>query len=156
MIAVKIRKIVKKKLKEPAPVYDVIGATPQNNFLIKAGSHSIISHNCSPNDVIGLDILCLTGDTKIWYEDGTWKTLESLENKKLQLYNYNDKEKYIALSDICEVKKTKETQDLIEIITADGSSIKCTPEHRFLLKTGQYKLAIDLTIEDELEDGEDI
>ena len=115
-----------------------------------------VVYGSSASAFIGLDVLCLTGDTKIWHEDGTWKTLESLENKKLQLYNYNATEKYIALSDVCEVKKTKETQDLIEIITEDGSSIKCTPEHRFLLKTGQYKLAKDLTEEDELEDGEDI
>lgn len=108
----------------------------------------------SPNDVIGLDILCLTGDTEVLMSDKTWKSLESLEDSKIQVYSYNKNNKTSVLSDVCEVQKTKETKNLIELELEDGTIIKCTPEHRFLLKTGKYKQAKDLTLEDEIEEGQ--
>ena len=153
MIEVKIKKITKRLLEKPMPVYDVVGAVPHNNFLIKTKSYSIISHNCSPNDVIGLDILCLTGDTKIWEANGNWTPIKDLENKTIKVFNYNIEDNYVALSDTCKVEQTSTTQDLIEIEMIDGSCIRCTPNHRFLLKDGTYKRAKDLTDEDELEDG---
>lgn len=107
----------------------------------------------SPNDVIGLDILCLTGDTKIWEANGNWTPIKDLENKTIKVFNYNIEDNYVALSDTCKVKQTSTTQDLIEIEMIDGSCIRCTPNHRFLLKDGTYKRAKDLTDEDELEDG---
>lgn len=108
----------------------------------------------SPNDVIGLDILCLTGDTEVLMSDKTWKSLESLEDSKIRVYSYNKNNKTSVLSDVCEVQKTKETKNLIELELEDGTVVKCTPEHRFLLKTGEYKLVKDLTLEDEIEEGE--
>ena len=107
----------------------------------------------SPNDVIGLDILCLTGDTKIWEANGKWTPIKDLENKTIKVFNYNIEDNYVALSDTCKVEQTSTTQDLIEIEMIDGSCIRCTPNHRFLLKDGTYKRAKDLTDEDELEDG---
>ena len=37
----------------------------------------------------------------------------------------------------------------------DGTLLKCTPNHRFMLKDGTYKEAKDLTVNDELYDVTD-
>ena len=36
----------------PIPVYDVVNATPYNNFLIKLGNKFIVSHNCGILDEV--------------------------------------------------------------------------------------------------------
>lgn len=113
-----------------------------------------IVYGSSASAIIGLDVLCLTGDVKVLMSDKTWKSLESLEDSKIRVYSYNKNNKTSVLSDICEVQKTKETKNLIELELEDGTIIKCTPEHRFLLKTGRYKQAKDLTLEDEIEEGQ--
>lgn len=106
-------------------------------------------YGSGPNDVIGLDILCLTGDTEIFTSKGL-ERLENLVGKKIRVYTFNNG--FTELSNPCVVEKTGETDELIELILEDGSYVKCTPNHRFLLKTGEYKKAKDLTVDDELED----
>ena len=46
----------------------------------------------------------------------------------------------------------REIIDYYEIELEDGSTVRCTGNHLFLLKTGEYKRADELTLEDELED----
>lgn len=48
----KITNIKIVKLDNPVPVYDVVNATPYNNFLIKLGDKSIVSHNCGILDEV--------------------------------------------------------------------------------------------------------
>lgn len=45
------------------------------------------------------------------------------------------------------------TTEEYQITLEDGTLIKCTPEHRLLLKDGTYKAVKDLTTEDELADA---
>ena len=42
----KVKKIDKIKYSDPIPVYDVVNAGELHNFIIDAGSSSIVSHNC--------------------------------------------------------------------------------------------------------------
>jgi len=56
------------------------------------------------------------------------------------------------LSDYCTVKPTIKTDEEIVIELEDGTIIKCTPTHRFMLKDGSYKEAQYLTEDDELFD----
>ena len=58
-----------------------------------------------------------------------------------------------VLSDVCTVKPTISTNEEYSIELEDGSIIKCTASHRFMLKDGSYKMAKDLTEEDELFDS---
>jgi hypothetical protein len=46
----KIKSIKAVVLPQPKQYYDVIEANPYNNFLIKANSRYIISHNCNFSD----------------------------------------------------------------------------------------------------------
>ena len=46
----KIRAIKKIVLDAPKQYYDVIEAAPYNNFLVKANTGYIVSHNCNLTD----------------------------------------------------------------------------------------------------------
>lgn len=48
----KIKSIKKNVLTEPKQYYDVINATPNNNFFIKTNTSYIVSHNCSMEDEV--------------------------------------------------------------------------------------------------------
>ena len=93
---------------------------------------------------------CLDGDTIIATTEGDRKISE-LTNKTIQVYTVNEKGD-VVISDECTVKPTVISDEEYEIELEDGSIIKCTPTHRFMLKDGTYKEAKDLTEEDELYD----
>lgn len=109
-------------------------------------------YGSSPNDVVGLDVLCLSGEETILLADGSTVKLRDLENQAIQVHDYNIDSKKVGFSKLCEVKKTAEVTKLLEITLEDGTVLKCTDNHRFLLKNGQYKMAKDLTNDDELEE----
>lgn len=48
----KIVSIKKSIYSQPVPVYDVIGAEPYNNFLVKTNNKYIVSHNCGILDEV--------------------------------------------------------------------------------------------------------
>lgn len=113
------------------------------NIDIKIGSQS--------DDLIGLPIyFCLDGDTEILTTKGVFK-LKDLENKEIQVLSM-DKNNNIVISNTCTIKPTVKTQEEYEIELEDGTIIKCTPNHRFMLKDGSYKEAQELTENDELMD----
>lgn len=93
---------------------------------------------------------CLDGNTEIVTTKGTYKISE-LVNKPIQVYSINNNGE-IIISNTCTVKPTNIGQEEYQIELEDGTLIKCTPTHRFMLKDGTYKEAQDLTEEDELAD----
>lgn len=93
---------------------------------------------------------CLDGSTEILTEEGL-KTLQEIVDNNIKVYSV-DSNNRIVLSEYCSVKPTiKETEEY-QIELEDGSIIKCTANHRFMLKDGSYKEAQYLTEEDELFD----
>lgn len=99
--------------------------------------------------VIGQPIYyCLDGNTIIDTVNGCYK-IEDLVDKSIRVHNVDDKGN-IIVSDECTVKVTGEYTEEYEIELEDGSIIKCTPNHRFMLKDGSYKEAQYLTEQDEL------
>lgn len=91
---------------------------------------------------------CLDGDTEILTNLGCLK-LKDCVNKEIQVFNI-DKNNNVCLSDVCTVKPTVKTNEEIQIELEDGTILKCTPEHRFLLKNGLYKEAQYLSNEDDI------
>lgn len=96
---------------------------------------------------------CLTGDTKLWTKEYGYITIKDLANKGI------DNEFTVLSKDAqgrtIETKahnahQTKVAKELIELELGNGSSIRCTPDHKFLLSNGTYKEAQYLTEEDEL------
>lgn len=98
---------------------------------------------------------CLTGDTKLWTKEYGYIAIKELSNKGI-----NNQFTVLAKNNqgnIVETKaynahETKKTKELIEIELGNDTSIRCTSNHKFLLKDGTYKEAKDLTENDELED----
>lgn len=101
------------------------------------------------SDVIGQAIYyCLDGDTVILTDKGE-KPLHELVGEKIRVPTVNS-EGEIELSETCTVLPTIQYQEEYQIELEDGSVIKCTPEHRFMLKDGSYKQAKDLTETDDI------
>ena len=101
------------------------------------------------DDVIGQPIFyCLDGETIVNTTDGDYR-IQDLVNKPIKVHNVDD-EGNLTISDECTVKVTGEYMEEYELELEDGSIIKCTPNHRFMLITGEYKQARDLTLDDEI------
>ena len=96
-------------------------------------------------------MFCLEGNTEVLTDEG-YKKIQDLAGTKTNIYTY-DKEKGITYKENnIEVIQNCLVNELIEIELEDDYIIKCTPEHKFMLKNGEYKQAKDLTEQDELMD----
>jgi len=103
-----------------------------------------------------LDLLspyCFSGDTKIRTKEYGLISLRELSEK------YGDKEftVYSKDKDMSDVEgiafnasKTREDAELLELEFEDGHKVKCTPDHKFLLKSGEWRMAKDLNTEDDI------
>jgi len=100
--------------------------------------------------LVGVDISCFTGDTKIPLLDGTQSSLKELEEKGKDVYVYSlDEEGNVKVGKATPIK-TRDRSNLLEITISGGCTIKCTPDHKFMLLDGSYKEAIDLKVFDSL------
>lgn len=91
---------------------------------------------------------CLDGDTEILTSQGNIKLKDAVE-KDIQVYNINENGEVI-LSDICTVLPTAIEKEEYQIELDDGTIIKCTPSHRFMLTDGSYKEAKYLSENDNI------
>jgi len=91
---------------------------------------------------------CFTGDTKISLADGRDITfLELITEYKAGKENfcYTIKEDgSIGIEKILHPRKTKSNAKLVEVTLDNGEVIRCTPEHKFMVRSGEYKEAKDL------------
>ncbi|MBC7929685.1 MAG: intein-containing DNA gyrase subunit A, partial [Rubrivivax sp.] len=99
---------------------------------------------------------CFTGDTKITLLDGTEKSFAELAELSPDeiFYVYSvDKTGRITVGEGRHSRITRRDAQLIELTLDSGARIRCTPDHRFMLRDGTYKTAQDLTEEDSLMPG---
>lgn len=99
---------------------------------------------------------CFTGDTKIKLLDGTEKSFEELAKLSPDeiFYVYSVDEKgQIVVGEGKNARLTRRNAELIELTIDNGEKIRCTPDHRFMLRDGTYKEAKDLTPDDSLMPG---
>jgi intein/homing endonuclease len=101
-----------------------------------------------PKHIIGRAVFCLDGNTIIKTIDGD-KKLVDIVDKEIKVISIDNKGNSI-ISDTCKVEPTIKTDKEYEIELEDGSIVKCTENHKFLLTNGTYKEAKDLTIDDEI------
>ena len=93
---------------------------------------------------------CFTGDTLVKLDGGTMSMEElALDFKTRKIWS-KDFDNNDILTEIKDVFISKYTDELIELELENKKTIKCTPEHKFLLKTGEYKMAKDLLDTDEI------
>lgn len=104
-----------------------------------------------PAHIIGRALFwCLEGNTEIYTTSGIAK-IKDLEDKLINVYSV-DNNKNTLVSDPCTVKMTGEFTEEYNVELEDGTIIRCTPNHKFMLKDGSYKEAQYLTEQDELLD----
>ncbi|PQJ97022.1 DNA gyrase subunit A [Chromatium okenii] len=96
---------------------------------------------------------CFTSDTAIKLADGTEKTFEELAHlppeEKFHVYAV-DKTGKIVIAEGRHSRITRPAAPLVELTLDHGAIIRCTPDHRFMLRNGTYKEAQTLTLDDHL------
>ncbi|MFV9506645.1 MAG: DNA gyrase subunit A [Oscillochloridaceae bacterium umkhey_bin13] len=99
---------------------------------------------------------CFTGDTRIKLLDGTERTFAELAdlppNEIFYVYSVDSHGK-IVVGEGRYSRITRRNAELVELTFDDGSTVRCTPDHRFMLRDGTWKQAHELTIEDSLMAG---
>ena len=118
------------------------------NMIYHPDKHIEVITASSNNQVIGRALFCLDGDTLIETEGGCYR-IEDLEDKQTRVISL-DENNETTLSDLCKIIMSGEFSEECEITLSDDTVIRCTPNHRFLLKSGEYKEAKDLKEDDEL------
>jgi DNA gyrase subunit A len=110
---------------------------------------------------------CFTKDTKVKLTDGRSLNFEELikeqkEGKRHWTFTFNPKTKKIEITEIKNPRLTRKNEKIMEVVLDNKEKIKCTLDHRFMLRNGEYKQAKDLKPGDSLMplytkiyDGED-
>lgn len=99
---------------------------------------------------------CFTGDTKIKLLDGTEKSFEELAQLPYDeiFYVYSvDQQGKIVVGEGRSSRITRRQAQLVELTFDDGSVVRCTPDHKFMLRDQTWKEAQHLTIDDSLMAG---
>ncbi len=97
---------------------------------------------------------CITGDTSISLLDGRERTVVQLldeygTDKKFWVYSRDKNGKIVPGHARC-VGKTRLNAELVKVTIDNEKSVRCTPDHRWMMKDGSYKEAKDLKPGDSL------
>lgn len=91
---------------------------------------------------------CFTGDTEILNTNGQKikiSDLYSMITRGESVYTFScDKEGKISTTKIVKVWKNKSERPLVRVEIDSGESVRCTDNHLFMLRNGEYKEAKDL------------
>jgi DNA gyrase subunit B len=97
---------------------------------------------------------CFAGETQVALTDGrnvSFKDLVDEYNRGVQNFCYTiQKDGSIGIGEIRYPRVTKRGADLVQVTLDTGESIRCTPDHRFMLADGSYKAASQLTPDESL------
>jgi len=98
---------------------------------------------------------CFTKNTKVRLTDGRSLSFEELiketkQGKKNYTFSFNPKTQKIEITEIKNPRRTRKNEKIIEVTLDNGEKIKCTPNHRFMLRDGSYKEAKDLRVKESL------
>jgi len=96
---------------------------------------------------------CFTADTKVKLTDGRDLSFLNLveENKQgKRNFTFTTDNGIIKIAEIKNPRKTKENAEIMKVILDNSEEIKCTLNHKFMLKDGTYKEAKDLKSGDSL------
>lgn len=90
---------------------------------------------------------CFTGDTKVRLRDGSSITLQEMsesEQASFDIYNCDTETGEIKPSRATHARKIKDVSVLAKVTLSNGTVLKCTCDHKFLLKNLTYKEADEL------------
>lgn len=106
------------------------------------------------HDLSMLSGYCFTGDTRILSVDGrnpTFRELTSQNINAIEVYAYNPYSKQIVIATGINPRVTRSTTEMAEVLLSNKEIIRCTPDHPFMLKSGDYVEAKDLMHGDQLQ-----
>lgn len=93
----------------------------------------------SPN-MVGVDIGCFSGDTKIPLLDGKDYEIGDLVDKKdLYVYSCTDSSKIVVRKAVA--RKTRRNAKLVGVVLDNGEMVRCTPDHLFMTRPGGFDRA---------------
>ena len=124
-------------------IFNTIGIKPNDNNLGGLRYNKII-------------ILCFTGDTRIKMLDGSAKTFEELaqiekEHPGQTYWVYSvDKDGNVVPGKAVRPRMTRSTNVIAEVTIDNGAVIRCTPDHKFIMRNGSKVEAKDLKPGDSL------
>lgn len=129
-------------------------------FIIPANSYGLgcaIERLEIPNDVSvvchgkSTYARCFSGDTKVKLVDGDFTFLELIDrlNKGERLYGYGVKNGEIVIQELF-APRFIENSNLVRIILDSGEFFDCTPDHKILLRSGEWVEAQNLKNKDSL------
>ena len=90
---------------------------------------------------------CFTGDTRVKLLNGTNPTMQELAENYSDNYFWvysKDEEGYTVPGLAYRPRLTRKSAKIVEVKLDSGESIRCTPDHRFLLLNNQYLEASEL------------
>jgi len=92
---------------------------------------------------------CFTKDTEVQLTDGRTLSLGELikeqgEGKRHWTFSFNQTDKKIEIAEIKRPRLTRRNAELVAVELDNGEKIRCTPDHRFLLRDGSYRHAKNL------------
>lgn len=102
------------------------------------------------------EISCCVGDTPILMPRDHQKypygvpVKELVGKKNFPVYAYDHSSGKITLGNVLWVSKTKQNAELLKITLDDGTILRFTPNHQFMLRNGEYKEASNLVVGDSL------
>lgn len=85
---------------------------------------------------------CFTAETRIPLLDGTRPTIAELEGKEVWVYSCKPDGTFVPGK--ARGRKTKEVSYLLDVVLDTGAIVRCTPEHLFMTRAGDYIEAKDL------------
>jgi len=97
---------------------------------------------------------CFSGETQVALADGrslSFRELvaEQAEGKEHFVYTIR-RDGCVGLERAINVRATKLNAEVVRVTLDNGETITCTPDHRFMLRDGSYKLAAELRPEESL------
>ena len=113
------------------------------------GSVIALKNAVSPA-AVGVDIGCFTGDTEVFLADShSYKIKDLVSKGEFVIYSFNRETEKICGAKAT-AKLTRKNAPLVRVTLDNGKTIKCTPDHKFLLRDGTYKEAKDLSPQESL------
>ena len=99
------------------------------------------------------DEACLTGDTRIPLLDGTCPTIAELSerNEPFWVYSFDQENNKYVPAEAHSARVTGRNVPIVKVTLDDGSSIRCTSDHLFMLNDGSFVEAGDLQPSDSLK-----
>lgn len=112
------------------------------------GTTMTITDKVVPN-LVGVDIGCFTGDTKVWLSAGHYESMKSLVGKHFIVDSFDEEQKCFVHSRAA-AAKTRENASLVSVtykskITNNVTTVRCTPDHKFLVSNDTSCTYSDVT-----------